>query len=137
MKKILLAYVPSATSEAAFAFAVEEAKLHGAALVVLASERGVDPRKAQGVTDRRPLEERLRETGLDYELRVVPRRDDPADDILDAIEDAGVDMAVLGIRKRTPIGKILVGSTSQRVVMESPVPVVLVKPKSFVPPKRF
>lgn len=137
MKKILLAYVPSATSEAAFAFAVEEAKLRGAGLVVLASETGPDPRKAQGVTDHRPLAERLEETGLEFELRIVPRRDDPADDILDAIEDSGVDMAVLGIRKRTPIGKILIGSTSQRVVMESPVPVVLVKPASFVPPKRF
>src|SRR5699024_5494050 len=124
MNTILLAYVPSATSEAALAYAVDEAKRRDASLLVLASERAPDPRKARGVADRRPLEERLAETGLEFELRTVPKRDDPADDILDAIEHDDVLMVVLGIRRRTPIGKILLGSTSQRVAIESPVPVV-------------
>jgi nucleotide-binding universal stress UspA family protein len=137
MSKILLAYVPSATSEAAFAFAVEEAERRNASLLVLASERAPDPRKARGVTDQRPLQERLEETGLAFELRTVPKRDDPADDILDAVEHDDVDLVILGIRKRTPIGKILLGSTSQRVAIESPVPVVMVKPEGFVAPARF
>lgn len=137
MSKILLAYVPSATSEAAFDFAVEEAERRDASLLVLASERAPDPRKARGVTDQRPLQERLEETGLGFELRTVPKRDDPADDILDAVEHDDVDLVILGIRKRTPIGKILLGSTSQRVAIESPVPVVLVKPEDFVAPTRF
>ncbi|MFJ6042377.1 universal stress protein [Brachybacterium paraconglomeratum] len=137
MSKILLAYVPSATSEAAFDFAVEEAERRDASLLVLASERAPDPRKARGVTDQRPLQERLEETGLAFELRTVPKRDDPADDILDAVEHDDVDLVILGIRKRTPIGKILLGSTSQRVAIESPVPVVMVKPEGFVAPARF
>lgn len=137
MSKILLAYVPSATSEAAFAFAVKEAERRDASLLVLASERAPDPRKARGVTDQRPLQERLEETGLAFELRTVPKRDDPADDILDAVEHDDVDLVILGIRKRTPIGKILLGSTSQRVAIESPVPVVMVKPEGFVAPTRF
>ena len=136
MSKILLAYVPSATSEAAFDFAVEEAERRDASLLVLASERAPDPRKARGVTDQRPLQERLEETGLGFELRTVPKRDDPADDILDAVEHDDVDLVILGIRKRTPIGKILLGSTSQRVAIESPVPVVMVKPEGFVAPAR-
>ena len=61
---------------------------------------------------------------------------DPADDILDAVDEGDVELVVLGIRRRTPIGKILLGSTSQRVAIESPVPVVLVKPRDFVPPAR-
>ena len=137
MSKILLAYVPSATSEAAFDFAIEEAERRDASLLVLASERAPDPRKARGVTDQRPLQERLEETGLGFELRTVPKRDDPADDILDAVEHDDVDLVILGIRKRTPIGKILLGSTSQRVAIESPVPVVMVKPEGFVAPARF
>lgn len=137
MSTILLAYVPSATSEAALAYAVDEARRRDTSLLVLASERAPDPRKARGVSDQRPLEERLAETGLEFELRTVPKRDDPADDILDAVEHDDVIMVVLGIRKRTPIGKILLGSTSQRVAIESPVPVVLVKPEGFVAPTRF
>lgn len=137
MSTVLLAYVPSATSEAALAFAVAECERRDASLLVLASERAPDPRKARGVTDHRPLEERLAETGLEHELRTVPRRDDPADDILDAVEQDDVALVVLGIRKRTPLGKILLGSTSQRVAIEAPVPVVLVKPEDFVAPARF
>ena len=76
-------------------------------------------------------------TKVEYELRTVPKRDDPADDILDAVEHDDVILVVLGIRRRTPIGKILLGSTSQRVAIESPVPVVLVKPEDFVAPTRF
>ncbi|MGO2023303.1 MAG: universal stress protein [Brachybacterium tyrofermentans] len=137
MTTILLAYVPSATSEAALKYAIEEATRRDAKLLVLASERPPDPRKARGVTDKRSLPERLAETGLEHELRTVPKRDDPADDILDAVESDPIDLVVLGIRRRTPIGKILLGSTSQRVAIESPVPVVLVKPDTFVPPTRF
>ncbi|WP_347043039.1 universal stress protein [Brachybacterium nesterenkovii] len=133
--QILLAYVPSATSEAAFEFAVDDARARGATLLVLASETGLDARKGDSVADKRPLTERLDETGVEYRLQVVPRRDDPADDILRAAESGEVDLVVLGIRKRTPIGKILLGSTSQRVIMEAPCPVVCVKPKSFVPPR--
>lgn len=137
MTTVLLGYVPSSTSEAALAYAVEEAQRRDAALLVVASQRVPDPRKARGVTDPRPLEQRLAETGLEVELRTVAHRDDPADDILDAIEEADVDLVVLGIRRRTPIGKMLLGSTSQRVAIESPVPVVLVKPQGFVPPERY
>lgn len=137
MTTILLAYAPSATSEAALEFAVAEARLRDASLLVLASERHADPRKARGVTDHRPLSERLAETGLDVELRTVPRRAQPADDILAAIEERDAQLVVIGMRRRTSIGKLVLGSTSQRVLKESRVPVVMVKPRSFDPADRF
>jgi len=137
MTTILLAYAPSATSEAALEFAVAEARLREASLLVLASERHADPRKARGVKDHRPLAERLAETGLDVELRTVPRRAQPADDILAAIEEKGAELVVIGMRRRTSIGKLVLGSVSQRVLKESRVPVVMVKPRSFDPADRF
>ena len=135
MKKILVAYVPSPTSEAALDHAVAEAKHHEATLIVLASEQGT-PSKARQVTDERPIQVRLEESGVPFEIRIVDRRHDPADDILDVVELEQVDWVVLGMRRRTPIGKILLGSTAQRVVLESTSPVVLVKPPGFVPPPR-
>ncbi|MCL6424331.1 universal stress protein [Brachybacterium sp. JHP9] len=127
--KILLAYVPSATAEAALEYALAEAEAKDASLLVLASEAALDPAKGAAVAGGRPLEDRLEESGLEIELRTVPRRDDPADDILDTVENEDIDLVVLGIRKRTPIGKMLLGSTSQRVIMEAPCPVVCVKPQ--------
>ena len=137
MTTILLAYAPSATSEAALEFAVAEARLREASLLVIAYERHADPRKARGVKDHRPLAERLAETGLDVELRTVARRAQPADDILAAIEEKGAELVVIGMRRRTSIGKLVLGSVSQRVLKESRVPVVMVKPRSFDPADRF
>lgn len=125
--KILLAYVPSRTSEAALEYAVRRCHDSSAQLLVLASEKST-PKKAADVLDQRPLAERIAERGLEADLRTVPRRDDPADDILATAEQEQVDEIVLGIRHRTPIGKIILGSTSLRVIMEAPCPVVCVKP---------
>lgn len=128
--KILLGYVPSPTSEAALEYALEEARTKDATLVVLASERSDDPRKNAGDAGREPLHERLEAGGVHFELRNVPRRDDAADDILQTIDSEKIELVVLGVRRRTPIGKMLLGSTAQRVIMEAPCPVVCVKPKA-------
>ncbi|MEE4582202.1 MULTISPECIES: universal stress protein [Streptomyces violaceusniger group] len=39
-----------------------------------------------------------------------------------------VDRLVVGIRRRSPVGKALLGSVSRRLLLESPVPVVAGKP---------
>lgn len=52
---------------------------------------------------------------------------DPVDAVLDEIPDHSVDRLVIGIKRRTPVGKVLLGSVSQRLLLDSPVPVVAVK----------
>lgn len=52
---------------------------------------------------------------------------DPAEAILDELAEHPVDRLVIGLRRRSPVGKALLGSISQRLLLESPVPVLAVK----------
>lgn len=57
-----------------------------------------------------------------------PDDSDPADVVLDEILDLEqVQRLVIGIRRRSRLSKALLGSISQRLLLESPVPVLAVK----------
>ncbi|MCD1287428.1 universal stress protein [Brevibacterium sp. GP-SGM9] len=57
------------------------------------------------------------------------RRDrDPVTAVLDELADhAEVDRLVLGVRSRSRVGKVLLGSVTQRLILRSPVPVLTVR----------
>jgi nucleotide-binding universal stress UspA family protein len=52
---------------------------------------------------------------------------DPAEVVLEEIEARDVTRLVIGLKRRSPVGKALLGSVSQRLLLEAPVPVVAVK----------
>jgi nucleotide-binding universal stress UspA family protein len=52
---------------------------------------------------------------------------DPADAIIDTAESVGATLVIIGARKRSGLGTIFMGSTTQRVLLDSPVPVLVVK----------
>lgn len=55
---------------------------------------------------------------------------DPADAVLDYLENhPEISRLVIGVRRRSPVGKAVFGSISQRLLLESPVPVLAVKPE--------
>ncbi|CEA08108.1 Universal stress protein [Arthrobacter saudimassiliensis] len=53
---------------------------------------------------------------------------DPAEEILRVAADHAASLLVLGIRRRTPVGKLIMGSTAQRVLLEADCPVLTVRP---------
>lgn len=71
------------------------------------------------------------EVPTDLPVKVIERQGrgdrDPADAVLDEIEAHSVDRLVIGIKRRSPVGKALLGSLSQRLLLEASVPVVAVK----------
>jgi nucleotide-binding universal stress UspA family protein len=56
---------------------------------------------------------------------------DPATEVLSAIMRGGVDLVVLGTHGRTGVRRLLLGSVAEKVVRESPVPVLTVRPDAW------
>ncbi|GAA3624095.1 universal stress protein [Microlunatus ginsengisoli] len=70
----------------------------------------------------------------DVELTVIERsgpQRGPADSVLEYVaQNPAISRLVIGMKRRTPVGKAVFGSVSQRLLLESPVPVLAVKPES-------
>jgi len=66
-----------------------------------------------------------KETELPAEVRVMEGR--PVDVILKAAEQAGADLIVMGTHGRGGINRLVVGSVTDRVLRQSPIPVLAVR----------
>lgn len=127
---VLVGLVPTREGSAALEAAVEEARLRRVPLLIVNSARAgahVDG-SLVGEEQRRELEQRLADEGLEH--RFLQDRDvrDVADHILGLIEQEQVKLLVIGLRQRTAVGKLLMGSTAQRLLIEAPCRVLAVKP---------
>ena len=126
---VVVGYIPNEYGEAALTEALLEAQRRGTGLVVVNSTRGdslVD-KKYVGELGRSELERRLAAAPIDVELRQTMGAD-VADEILDVAREVAAEAVVIGIRHRSQVGKLLMGSVATRLLMEAPCPVVAVKP---------
>ena len=51
----------------------------------------------------------------------------PAEDLLDIAAETGASLIVIGVRNRSRVSKLLMGSDAQRIILNSPVPVLTVR----------
>lgn len=86
------------------------------------SDEGTDAAVADAV---RPVLEA--EGPLTWRVVTATSGRDTAEALLDLTLQHGAELLVIGSRRRSPVGKMLMGSTVQRVVLDSPVPVLVVK----------
>jgi nucleotide-binding universal stress UspA family protein len=55
------------------------------------------------------------------------RGHEPAEDLINIAEACDADLIVIGLRRRTPVGKLILGSNAQRILLDAPCPVLAVK----------
>ena len=127
---VLVGYVPTAEGEAAFTAALSEAQRRGERLVVLNSPRGGAPVSADVAPDStvQDMTARAGTAGVEVDVRQTPHEGELADEVLRVAREADASVIVIGLRKRSPVGKLLMGSSAQRILLDADRPVLAVKP---------
>lgn len=126
---VLVGYPPTPEGTAAFSAALDEAARRREALVVLNS-----PRDGALVSTELPppdeidtLQARAQQAGVSIDLRTTPHRGELPDLLIEVAEEINASVIVIGLRRRTAVGKLLLGSTAQQILLGTERPVLAVK----------
>ena len=127
---IAVAHQVSATSRLALVEAVKEANYRGTDLAVLHVVDSIDADNKEayrlGVADEI---EKVVGTGppVSWQLHLETAGEDLGDALLRLVDAVKADLLVIGARRRSPVGKALLGSVAQTVILEANLPVLVVK----------
>jgi nucleotide-binding universal stress UspA family protein len=131
--KVLVGYVRTPEARAALEAAIAEAQRRDATLVVAHASRGskrereTDPAVRAYHAELRDIEERLSDSGIDFQVRELIRHKPPAEDLLAFAGENAVELIVIGVRRRSPVGKLVLGSNAQDIILKAECPVLAVK----------
>ena len=65
--------------------------------------------------------------GVEYDIRQLVRGFEPAEDLISIAEANSAELIVIGLRRRSPVGKLILGSNAQRILLDAHCPVLAVK----------
>jgi nucleotide-binding universal stress UspA family protein len=127
---VLVGYVPTSEGEAAFAAGLAEAVLRGEDLVVLNTPRGGAPMSADVASPEvvARLSTAAAEAGVALTVRQDVHTGDLAEEVVRVADELPASVIVIGIRRRSAVGKLLLGSSAQRILLDANRPVLAVKP---------
>lgn len=128
--KIMVGYDGSEIAHRALVVAQKRAKALNAELIIFASGATGDSESPKGAT----LHGRLKDAqvlcdacNITCHLEISDQKMSVADDIIRYAAENKVDEIVIGLRRRSQLGKMLFGSTSRQVILDAPCPVLAVK----------
>lgn len=128
-RHVVVGYVPTPLGSVALTAGIERARAAGADLTIVNTTRGdrdVDPSYAsrEGLAG---AVRRAEEAGIEVRVVSTLTTREPAEELIHQAEEVGAELIVIGIRRRSAVGKLLLGSTAQRLLLESTCPVLCVK----------
>jgi nucleotide-binding universal stress UspA family protein len=126
---IIVAYAPRPEGQAALDKAIEIAKRDKERLLVVNASPGgrvEDPGTADAQEVER-VEALLAASGVNAEFKQFIRGKDAVEEIEALVESLQASLVVIGIRKRSPVGKLVMGSVAQDILLSVSCPVLAVK----------
>ncbi|AYH43823.1 universal stress protein [Azoarcus sp. DN11] len=126
---IIVAYAPHPEGRAALEKGIELAGRFQERLVVVNAGPGGtsdDPSLAD-CADAEDIEKRLASCGVEAEFKQFVRGNTAVEEIEDLAEKLHASLVIIGLRKRSPVGKLLLGSTAQDLLLKMDCPVLAVK----------
>ena len=128
---ILVAYVPRPEGQAALDKGLEiAARRKERLLVVNAGPGGAgsqDDRKLADTLDVERVETLLAASGLDAEFKQFVRGRNAVAEIEALVDELDVSLVIIGLRKRSPVSKLILGSVAQQILLNVSCPVLAVK----------
>ena len=128
---ILVAYAPRPEGQAALDKGIELAKRRNERLMVVNASPGgakEDVAKAD-VQDVERVERLLQDAGVDAEFKQFIRGKNAVEEIVALVDSLPASLLVIGIRKRSAVGKLILGSVAQELLLTVSCPVLAVKAK--------
>ncbi|MBY4599847.1 universal stress protein [Ottowia caeni] len=124
---ILVAYVSRPEGQAALEKGIEIATRRNERLVVVnAGAGGKDESIVDGYEGER-VAERLSKLPVEAEFKHFVRGKSTIEEIEELVEQLQVSVLIIGLRKRSPVGKLLLGSMAQDILLNVSCPVLAVK----------
>lgn len=126
---ILVAYVPRPEGEAALDKGIEIAKRRDEHLLVVNASPGggkVDPSAVDGDAAER-VQNILKNSGLKAVFKQLVRGKNAVDEIEALVDSMQVSLLIIGLRKRSAVGKLIMGSVAQELLLSVSCPVLAVK----------
>jgi len=126
---VVVGYLPTPEGLAALGHAIAEVTRTGEKLVVLNTGHGANYATPSFATpqDLDAIRSQLSDAGIDHEVLQPTNGLAAADEILLSAAAHDASQIVIGIRRRSPVGKLFTGSTAQQVLLEADCPVTAVK----------
>jgi len=127
---IVVGYIPTREGRAALRRAAVECELRKTALIVIDSQSDGKYDADDTVRFESALEgirTRLADAGATVEVRQLGPVKEAAEGLLEVAGATDAELIVIGLRRRTPVGKLILGSNAQRILLDATCPVLAVK----------
>jgi len=129
--RILVCYDSSEQSKNAIKMAQSQATaFNGKIFVVTTLEKGVPDNQNEINAAKKELEAvatQLKSGGIECQTDLLIHGLGPGEDLVKYTAEKEIDMAVIGIVKKSKVGKLFFGSTAQYLILNAPCPVLTVK----------